>query len=142
MNLEQQRYIHTFGYVCNTVKKTTVLFSYLKGIDFKRKVCFMAPPVQRMDDFMPGDFSFISDNLHREALTHDYQVIESNFAWKVLKNHNPDNSFMWHTHGAIWDNIRIKMWNGHSGASMSLSLRTLEIIAKQGWENYVFLTRP
>jgi len=44
---------------------------------------------------------------------------------------------MWDTEGEIWTEIRAMMWNGHSGASQSLSLRELEFIAKYGWEKYV-----
>ena len=89
--------------------------------------------------FMIGDFSFVSDSMEREALTHDYKAIESIGinAWKALSNHDDNASFMWETHGEIWDTIRKSMWWGHSSASMSLSLRTLEYIAKQGWDKYI-----
>jgi len=89
--------------------------------------------------YKQGDFSFIKDPIDREALTHDYQVIENIGidAWKALSNHDSNKSFMWDTHGEIWDKIRKAMWRGHSGASGSLSLRTLEFIAKQGWGEYV-----
>ena len=102
------------------------------------------PPVQNMDDFKPGDFSFIKTSIEREALTHDYQVIENIGvdAWKALSNHNPSQSFLWDTKGDIWDTICKQMWYGHSGASMALSLRSMEYIAKHGWEDYVFLMRP
>jgi len=85
-----------------------------------------------------GDFSFIDDCIQRELLTHDYKVIESiPGAWDALRNHDTKKSFMWDTEGEIWTEIRSLMWNGHSGASQSLSLRELEFIAKYGWEKYV-----
>ena len=84
----------------------------------------------------PGDFSFVTDSVWREALTHDYKCITPE-GWVALKNHNLKKSFMFETHGEIWDLIRKDMWDGHSGSSMALSLREMESIAKNGWEEYV-----
>lgn len=86
--------------------------------------------------YNPGDFSFVKDELFIEALTHDYQCMTDD-DWKQLKSHNPDKSFLWETNGPKWEMIKNKMWNGHSGASMAISLRQMESIAKNGWENYV-----
>ncbi len=84
----------------------------------------------------PGDFSFIKDEMWRETLTHDYKCITPE-CWEALRNHDETASFLWETHGRIWDSIRSKMYDGHSGASMALSLREMESIAKNGWDDYV-----
>ena len=85
---------------------------------------------------IPGDFSFVNDVMWRESLTHDYKCVTPE-VWNALRNHDETKSFMWETHGPIWDLIRKDMWSGHSGASMAMSLRDLERIAKLGWEAFV-----
>ena len=84
----------------------------------------------------PGDFSFVTDSMWREVLTHDYKCITPE-CWEALRKHDITASFMWETHGRIWDLIRKDMWDGHSGSSMALSLREMESIAKNGWDDYV-----
>ena len=102
----------------------------------------MAPPVQRIDDYKFGDFGFIKDESDREMYTHDFNLINDTYgAWKALYNHDSSKSFMLETNGGIWDYIKSKMWGGHSGASASLCLRNMEFIAKQGWDDFVFLMR-
>jgi hypothetical protein len=83
-----------------------------------------------------GVFSFVKDDLWRETLEYDYACLTPE-DWTLLRSHNPDDSFMWHTNGSAWDKIRSKMYDGHSGASMACSLRTMEQIAKIGWKRFV-----
>ena len=83
-----------------------------------------------------GDFSFMHDDMWRETLAHDYAAVTPE-GWNALKRHNADNSFMFHTNGGIWEEIRAKMYDGHSGASMACSLRVMERIAKIGWDTHV-----
>ena len=83
-----------------------------------------------------GDFSFVNDAMWREVLTHDYACVTFT-EWLMLKGHDADNSFMWDTNGPAWDMLRAKLYDGHSGASMACSLRTLECIAKSGWDSFV-----
>jgi len=85
-----------------------------------------------------GDFSFIEDALFANTLKYDYsQINDIPGAWTALKNHNPNNSFMFETDGGIWGIIRSKMSDLHSGASGAISLRNMEYIAKHGWDKYV-----
>ena len=86
--------------------------------------------------YNPGDFSFVSDKMWRETLTHDYGAITPE-GWNALKMHDSSRSFMLHTNGGIWADIRSKMYDGHSAASESCSLRTMESIAKSGWDAFV-----
>jgi len=89
--------------------------------------------------FAKGDFSFVDDKLMREMLTYDFNAINKigEKAWDALMNHNSDMSFMYHTRGTIWDEIRDNLYPGHSGASYGVSMRIFEKIAKYGWENFV-----
>jgi hypothetical protein len=84
----------------------------------------------------PGDFSFITFELWRDSLTHDYASL-THVGWHALKHHDKSKSFMWDTNGPVWDSIRSKMWDGHSAASMACSLRHMEHIAKYGWGDYM-----
>ena len=92
-----------------------------------------------MMKYVPGDFSFINDEMMKDALVYDYNIISEMVpgAWNALKNHDSNQSFMFHTNGEIWSKIRSLMWNGHSGASASLCLRNMEYIAKNGWDAFV-----
>ena len=92
---------------------------------------------------LPGDFSFIENELRRTFLTHDYQAIEKigKEAWDAFKNHKPNESFWFETKSKTWDIIHNNLWNGHTGPSISMSLRTMEFIAQNSWEDYVFLVR-
>ena len=86
-----------------------------------------------------GDFSFIDDPLFRESLTYDFNAINEigEEAWEAFMNHDPDHSFMYNTHGPIWDKIQKNVYPGHSGASYGISMRIFEKIAKYGWEQFV-----
>jgi hypothetical protein len=89
--------------------------------------------------YAPGDFSFIKNISDRKSLKYDYDAVEKlgSEAWEALKNHDPKQSFIWDTHGEIWNKITTLMWDGHSGVSYSINLRHLEKIAKYGWDHYV-----
>jgi hypothetical protein len=85
-----------------------------------------------------GDFSFLDEPLFIDVLQYDYNQINNiPGAWSALKNHDTNKSFMFHTNGYIWDIIRSKMSDSHSGASSAVSLRNMEYIAKHGWDKYV-----
>ena len=79
-----------------------------------------------------GNFSFIKDSLVLETLQWDYNVVEKNDLWDYFKNHDIKKPFMFSNE--IND---YKWYDGHSGASWALSMRTMERIAKNGWENFV-----
>ena len=87
----------------------------------------------------PGDFSFIQDQAEREALTHDYIVVTNVKAWDALKRHDSSKTFFMDTWGEPWETLRTSTWQHHSGASLALSFRALEMIAKSGWDAYVAL---
>lgn len=86
--------------------------------------------------YVPGDFSFVNDNLWRTTLEHDYNSMSQD-GWTALKRHDRHSSFMVETNGGIWDSVRNNMYGGHSGASQATSLRALEQVAKNGWTVFV-----
>ena len=69
-------------------------------------------------EYLPGDFSFVSDIHMKNALTHDYNNI---------------NSF------GIWKKINEGIYEHHSGCSYGITMRILEYIAKKGWNQYYTL---
>lgn len=81
--------------------------------------------------YRPGDFSFYRDVDFKQALEHDYKVVENNDLWTFLKNHD-NGSLMFSNvlNGYEW-------WGGHSGSSFGCSMRIMESIAKNGWDFYV-----
>jgi hypothetical protein len=84
--------------------------------------------------FKPGDFSFFNDPTFSETLEHDYTIVESNNLWTVLKTRDPNKPFIFDTSFSCYN------WsNNHSGASLAISLRNMEMIAKNGWEHYIQL---
>jgi len=84
-----------------------------------------------------GDFSFVTNDVKREALQHDYNVITELNAWSVLRYHDPLDEFVTDTYGGIWNEIFRRMWPHHNRLTAIMSLRTLEYISKNGWESYI-----
>jgi hypothetical protein len=100
----------------------------------------MAPHVQRTDDFAPGDFSFIQDPIKKEMLTHDYQAIDQiQGAWKFLKKYPNEVPLVFSDN--LWKELSKSYWNKHTSDTLGKSMSTMRFIAKQGWEDYVFLVR-
>ena len=68
------------------------------------------------------------------------QAITKAGLWGWLKEFNPraDEGFMFSSHSNI-DVIssHMKLADQHSGASFALTMRTMEYIAKNGWESLV-----
>jgi len=81
-------------------------------------------PVQRIDDYCPGDFSFLADPQERVFLTHDFKVVNDFGLWKNFKN------------------IELFLWSSHTPQTLARSIKTLKFISKNGWENYTFFKRP
>jgi len=97
-------------------------------------ICCMQTDSDDSTEYMQykmGDFSFITDELQRETLQEDYEIINKANLWNALKTRNSNRPFMFDPE---WN---ISLSNSHSGASHALSLRTFELIAKKGWANYV-----
>jgi hypothetical protein len=96
-------------------------------------------PVQRTDDFAPGDFSFLKNGKSREMLTYDYKVLDSvPSAWEYFKDYPADIPFILNED---FKEIMGKFWQNHTIDSFRQSMNVLKSIAQIGWEDYVFLVR-
>jgi hypothetical protein len=91
--------------------------------------------------YSKGDFSWLRCEYTRDLIEDGYRAVElvGPNAWNELKNHDPTKSFMWETHGPIWECIMAKMKIEHSGSTYGFTMRDLEEIAKDGWNAYVNL---
>jgi hypothetical protein len=78
-----------------------------------------------------GDFWFILCPIRRKALEHDYNLVKRHKLWEYLKKKTfDDTDFMAHMRQYGW-------WFGHTGHTLSLTLKNLEFIAKHGWGAFV-----
>jgi hypothetical protein len=99
----------------------------------------MAPrPVQRMDDYPIGDWSFILEHKTREMYEHDYQIINSTpGVWQYLKNHPTGSPVILND----FPDVISKSWNKHTAETYRQSMAVMKTLAKMGWEDFVFLMR-
>ena len=90
-------------------------------------------------EYLHGDFSFVSDIHMKNALTHDYNNINSfgTEAWDALKTNG--NSINFNLDFGIWKKINEGIYEHHSGCSYGITMRILEYIAKNGWNQYYTL---
>ena len=93
--------------------------------------------------FAPGDFSRLplSDG-DKEMIRSAFEAIESvPDGWAYLKTYNPGHGgFMFSSPPPKMEEINkavLDRYGGHSGASYGGTMRTMEFIAKQGWNAYV-----
>ena len=91
-------------------------------------------------EYTPGNFSFISDALTREALTNTYNAVDKLNMWSFLKTFEPpsDKGYMFSSSPELYlISAECENTYGHSGASWGFSMRHIEYIAKNGWSQYV-----
>jgi hypothetical protein len=89
--------------------------------------------------YQPGDFSFHASKWDAAMLKNAYDAITTEELWSFFKNKTPpvDRGYM------FWDAPELKRLDkhlepiGHSGASYGWTMRTMEVIAKDGWELFV-----
>jgi hypothetical protein len=94
-----------------------------------------------------GDFQFVKGSLERILYEDAFKAVEETpGAWEFLENESPPEGqgYMFWSHPiltAIQQNM--KEMNSHSGASYGMTMRTVEFIAKHGWDAWVWeSTRP
>ena len=94
---------------------------------------------------MEGDFSVLLD---KNGFSEDsikylqdaYDAITRLNLWKELSQFSPskDEGFMFTSHPLIHKiNCEMKLLSEHSGSSYGWVMRTMEFIAKNGWNNYI-----
>ena len=91
-------------------------------------------------EYTPGNFSFISDTLTREALTNTYNAVDKLNMWTFLKTFEPpsDKGYMFSSSQELYlISAECENTYRHSGASWGFCMRHIEYIAKNGWSRYV-----
>ena len=88
-----------------------------------------------------GDFSFIDDMLFRNAHDKTYQAITNLDGWDFMRSFTPNDTqgFIYSSHEML-DAISSetdRLGVGHSAASFGITMRSMEMIAKEGWQKYV-----
>jgi len=80
---------------------------------------------------MEGDFSFISNPLIRIYLKWDYKVVKEHNLWDYFRAFDETNQerYLYHISKYDW-------WEGHTILTRGLSLKTMEYIARYGWNRY------
>ena len=92
---------------------------------------------------MTGEFSFMTEP-YKNGFDITFKAVTNCYAWDYLKYNDPDpnKGYMW-TIDTKLDEISKeceRLGAGHSGASFALSMRTMQFIAKNGWDRYKVLT--
>lgn len=86
-----------------------------------------------------GDFSFVRDADDRECIRDAYETAVRLGAMPVLASETFEN-FCWSSHDVV-NSIRDALsYTGHSGASFGIVMRSVEAIAKGGWEKWALET--
>ena len=90
-----------------------------------------------MTDFLPGNFSFVTNVTYRNIFEYDYIIINKmgDIAWNALKVWNTDNP------NYINNIINDSLYPGHTAITYRLSLNNLIYIANNGWENFFILKK-
>jgi hypothetical protein len=89
-----------------------------------------------MFEYCKYDFSFLG-NSTKSAIIHGYNIVSKiDNAWEFLKNFDSNNNNFISYESEILNNINKELKIPKSDALYELTLRHLEIIAKEGYENY------
>ncbi len=86
----------------------------------------------------PGDFSCISDSMTRTAFEDMYAAITAANAWTDMAKEPSGQGFLFsrddhivRIHAALNDRL------GHSGASMAMTMRSMQHLARVGWAAFI-----
>jgi hypothetical protein len=80
-----------------------------------------------------GDFSFIKDKLSRDLIEDMFEMVNSNNKWHLFDIDPPEGK-------GFWNDPEINKYMckiGHSGFSYGYTMRQIQLIHKEGWDNYV-----
>ena len=56
--------------------------------------------------------------------------------WEFLRTYNPPHGFMFSSHPTLTSIQMAMKYDGHSGLTYGRTMRSIEYIAKYGWEAY------
>ena len=86
-----------------------------------------------------GDFSFLKCEMTRNAFESAYKKITDANMWNFFDTPPPENTgyMFWFGNPVLDKLMRMLDEDGHSGASMAMTLRVMQFIHVNGWENYV-----
>jgi hypothetical protein len=93
-----------------------------------------------MSYYGDGKFEFIKNKNEKELYINAWNAITKNELWVWLGTYEPENGFIWASHPNL-DKINNEIHSSpigqsHSGLSYGLTMRTMQNIAKNGYENY------
>jgi hypothetical protein len=88
--------------------------------------------------YKPGEFMYV-ESLNRKMLTTAYQAINLLELWDMIKEDPGESGFAFSSDkriSKIYNKIEELGYGGHSGISFGFTLRTMQLIAKEGEEKY------
>ena len=83
--------------------------------------------------YLPGDFTFINDDVEKDMLEDMYKTITETNTWEYVKANPGDGGFMLSGPHPFDCAINVD----HSGASYAMTARDMQYIARHGWDKYV-----
>jgi hypothetical protein len=84
----------------------------------------------------PGDFAWMKNKADADMLADMWAAVTKADAWDFVRGDPGDGGFMFSGHNkisAIMSHSKV----GHSGASMAITLRAIQAIARDGWDAFV-----
>jgi hypothetical protein len=84
----------------------------------------------------PGDFAWMKNKSDAHMLTDMWAAVNTANAWDFVRGDPGDGGFMFsgsNKISAIMSHSKV----GHSGASMAITLRAMQAIARDGWDAFV-----
>jgi hypothetical protein len=86
-----------------------------------------------------GQFEFVTSDCTRTMLTTAHKAISLLELWEFVKRDPGPGGFMFSDHretDMIYEKVEELGYTGHSGASFGSTLRTMQYIAKQGYDQF------
>ena len=98
----------------------------------------IAPPIISSYDYpICPDFTFISDTSTRQIIESAYKVVARTNSWQIIRNFHSRSFLFSGDHQIVELMTKINdEYNGHSGTSLSCTMRNINYIAKNGFNSY------
>lgn len=93
-------------------------------------------------EYKKGDFSFIKgldSAMWKQSVENAYKYVEENNLWSFFQSFEPDKDkgFMFERNETLQKISKELDSDGHSGASFAITMRSMQLIAQKGWNEYV-----